>query len=276
MHLQKKLYGKIVRNENNYVSLDEQYKIYDMTTLYRELKSDTSLIYLADTSASAMQNLQQLLSAESDFESRYELVFAKIANNEFTTANTLLENMEAVLPEDKAEINRYYKMRDIIPFVIQLYSGESEWENIDQSRINEISESEGEDLPASIARAIRLQFDESYSYAEPIYVNESLESKSTSATKINRNAAIADKQSLKISPNPANDFIIAEYKIDKAAKEVLLLISDIQGRLQMKKQLTTVSYQALIDIRNLQNGSYNCTIIVDGQQKAVTKLIVQH
>lgn len=232
--------------------------------------------YLADTSASAMQNLQQLLSAESDFESRYELVFAKIANNEYTAANTLLENMEAVLPEDEAEINRYYKMRELIPFVIQLYSGSTEWENIDQSRINEISESEGEDLPASIARAIRLQFDESYTYAEPIYVNESLESKSTSATKINRNKAIDNKQSLKISPNPANDFIIAEYKIDKTAKEVLLLISDMQGRLQMKKQLSTISNQALIDIRNLQNGSYNCTIIVDGQQKAVTKLIVQH
>jgi len=81
---------------------------------------------------------------------------------------------------------------------------------------------------------------------------------------------------IKVYPNPATDFIIAEYKIDKAAKEVLLVISDMQGRLQMKKQLTTISYQALIDIRNLQNGSYNCTIIVDGQQKAVTKLIVQH
>lgn len=81
---------------------------------------------------------------------------------------------------------------------------------------------------------------------------------------------------MRVYPNPANDFIIAEYKIDKTAKEVLLLISDIQGRLQMKKQLTTISNQALIDIRNLQNGIYNCTIIVDGQQKAVTKIIVQH
>jgi hypothetical protein len=53
--MREKLYGKVVRNENNYVSLDEQYKIYDMTTLYQVLKSDTSLMYLGDTADAAYQ-----------------------------------------------------------------------------------------------------------------------------------------------------------------------------------------------------------------------------
>ncbi len=77
-------------------------------------------------------------------------------------------------------------------------------------------------------------------------------------------------------PNPANDYIIAEYTIEKTAKSVLLVISDMQGRLQIKYELTNKINQSLIDIRNLLNGTYNCAIIVDGLQKAVKKLIIQH
>ena len=47
--MRERLYEKIVRNENNYVILNEEYKNHDMTALYRVLKSDTSLMYLGDT-----------------------------------------------------------------------------------------------------------------------------------------------------------------------------------------------------------------------------------
>lgn len=53
--LREKLYGKVVRNENNYVILNEQYKIYDITALYLVLKSDTSIMYLGDTADAAYQ-----------------------------------------------------------------------------------------------------------------------------------------------------------------------------------------------------------------------------
>ncbi len=145
--------------------------------------------YLADTSANAMQNLQLLISFESDIDSRYELVFAKIANNEFTAANTILVNMESSLPENDLEISKYNKMRDIVPIIIQLYSGETDWGGIDQNIVNELSETD-EDLPASLARAIRMHYDESYTYSEPIYVNESIASKSTTAAQISKSAAI--------------------------------------------------------------------------------------
>lgn len=63
--MQKKLYGKIVRNENNYVSLDEQYKVYDMTTLYSELKSDTNLMYMGDTADAAYQQFYAAQQADN-------------------------------------------------------------------------------------------------------------------------------------------------------------------------------------------------------------------
>jgi len=85
-----------------------------------------------------------------------------------------------------------------------------------------------------------------------------------------------EKGELKVFPNPAKEFLTAEYSINKPAKEVLLLITDMQGRLLIKQQLTTKTNQALVDVRNLKSGSYLCTLMLDGKQKAVAKVIIEH
>jgi len=81
---------------------------------------------------------------------------------------------------------------------------------------------------------------------------------------------------LRVFPNPANNFVIVEYTNDKIAKEVLFLVYDIQGRLHLTQQLKKIANQSLIDISKLTNGTYQCKLVIDGQQKAVEKLIVQH
>lgn len=215
------------------------------------------------------------LAAETDIVSRYELVFAQIANKEGSLALETLENMESILPENDIEMYNYYQMKDLLPEIVKLNCDEIDWGAIDQSLVIALSEN-NEDLPGALAKAIRMHYDESYTYAEPIYVNESIASKSTTASKISKSAAITDNQNLKVSPNPANDFLIAEYPFEKSVNEALLVITDMQGRLQMKHKLKTTTNQALIDVSSLKNGTYHCTIMIDGFQKSGTKIIVQH
>ena len=81
---------------------------------------------------------------------------------------------------------------------------------------------------------------------------------------------------LKVYPNPANDFIIAEYNIETTAKEVVLAIFDMQGRLQLNQQLKNTTNLALINVQKLINGTYQCKLLVNGHQKFVAKLIIQH
>jgi predicted hotdog family 3-hydroxylacyl-ACP dehydratase len=50
----------------------------------------------------------------------------------------------------------------------------------------------------------------------------------------------------------------------------------MQGRLQLKQKLTNTANQAIIDTRNLVNGSYHCSLMVDGQLKSTVKIIIQH
>jgi len=81
---------------------------------------------------------------------------------------------------------------------------------------------------------------------------------------------------MKVYPNPANDFVIVEYTIDKIAKEVVFLVYDMQGRLQITQPLKNLTNQSLVDISKLTNATYQCKILIDGHQKAVAKIIVQH
>jgi hypothetical protein len=230
--------------------------------------------YLADTSANAMQNLQQLLVTESDIDSRYELVFAKIANNEFTAANTILENMESALPENDLEISRYYKMREIVPYIIQLYSATDSWENIDQSRIIELSETD-EDLPGSLARAIRMHYDESYIYSEPIYVNENIEQKSSTAAKANKTAINADKQYLKLRPNPANDYIVVSYEINNNINGLRLIICNALGKTVYEKELNKPKDELLITLKDYTKGNYIVTLYNNGKVVNSSKIVIQ-
>jgi hypothetical protein len=231
--------------------------------------------HLEDTTANASQNLIQLLSCESDLESRYEMVFAQIANNEYTAANTTLDNMESILPENDLEIIKYYKMRNILPIIEQLNSGETTWENIDQSIVNELSENDDE-LPGMLAKSIRLRFDTAFIYEEPIYTDLNEELRLSIPKNNNKLTVKSNNESFKVSPNPANEFLIVEYSVEKSAKEILLVITDMQGRLIRKQQLTNTTNQTLINVEALLNGNYHFTIMVDGQQKSIKKIIIQH
>jgi hypothetical protein len=165
-------------------------------------------------------------------------------------------------------------MTKIMPIISQLnYEGIS-WENIDQSTILDLSENNAE-LPGMLARAIRLHYDENYTYEEPIYKDEeNQELKMASIPKTNK-AQQNTSQVFTISPNPANEYFIAEYT-NTNAKEIVIQIFDIQGRLQLTQTLKNTTNQAVIDVNKLINGTYHCKLIVDGTQKFVSKLIIQH
>ena len=230
--------------------------------------------YLADTTATALQDLQQLLAAETDIDSRYELIFAKLANNEYQAANTILENMESTLPENDMEVSKYYKMRDILPIIEQLNSGEATWETIDKSKVIDLSENNDE-LPGALAKAIRMHYDESYTYAEPIYVNENIELKTAATDKINKPVAKTDKHSFKVSPNPANDFVVISYELNKNMNGLRLIICNALGKIVYEKGLNKPKDELLISLKDFVKGNYIATLFNNGNVINSAKIVVQ-
>lgn len=117
-------------------------------------------------------------------------------------------------------------------------------------------------------------FDNTFEYNEPIYLPNERPLKMANFKKANK--SIANETILKISPNPSNDYIIAEFTIEQTVKDVILQINDLQGRILIKQQLHNADRQAILDIRNLKNGAYYCVLMINGQAKKTAKILVKH
>ena len=85
-----------------------------------------------------------------------------------------------------------------------------------------------------------------------------------------------NKGDVRVFPNPAKGYVIVDYKTNTNAKEILLIITDMQGRLQKKQFLKNNSTPNFVDVHNFINGMYNFTIFVDGKQKATSKIVIQN
>jgi len=234
--------------------------------------------YLADTIGDGMQNLIQILSNETDIASRYEMVFAKLNNNDFEGALTALASVEGMFDAENNpyEMDRFNKMNRIIPILISIETENTTWNTIsetDKNYLIEISETD-RNICGSIATTARILFDNTFEYNEPIYLPNERPLKMANFKKANK--SIANETILKISPNPAKDYIIAEFTIDQTACEVILQINDMQGRILIQQQLHNADRQAILDIRNLKNGTYYCALIINGQVKKSTKIVVKH
>ena len=265
--------GLEVLSPLEYLEADVAYYATERKTYLDLLKKN----YLADTIEGGIVNLIQLLDNETDIESRYELVFAELANHDPEAANNTLNDIGQMLPENEAEIDKYNKLTMLLPVIVRLENESITWDDLEggeRTIIYDLSDNNNE-LPGMLAKSIRLHFDSTYIYKELVYLLRDQTLKMATDHKINK-TAISSDQVFKVSPNPADKFMIVEYPIDISAKEALLLITDMQGRLQMKHTLKTTTNQTLIDVSSLKNGTYHCTIMVDGQQKTVNKIIVQH
>ncbi|MEI6823186.1 MAG: T9SS type A sorting domain-containing protein [Bacteroidota bacterium] len=233
--------------------------------------------YIADTTGTCLDSLIVLLSGESDINSAYELAYAYISKNDQQSVSNVMSAIEQIIdPNDSTEMNKYDMMSYMIPII---YNLENSIETIDSLNVDEqsfvysLAES-NDDLPGMLAKAIRLQIDTSYHYYEPIYPADSQQMRTKAVKKVNKPKSTTETFS--VHPNPAKGYVIVDYRNNTPTKEILLVITDMQGRLQKKMLLNVKFSQNLVDVHNFVNGMYNFTIFVDGKQKASSKIVIQN
>jgi parallel beta-helix repeat protein len=231
--------------------------------------------YLDDTTAIGMQSLIQLLASETDIESHYELVFAKIANKDYEGAINSLNNIEGMIdPEiQPEELERFTKMTTIIPILISIESGNINWEDInssDKDYLIQLSENET-GMPASIARAMRMQFEPDYVYNEPIYIIGEIQLKKAVVKKTE--VSVSNEQMLKVAPNPANEFITLSYNFCGINIGLKLIITDALGKPVYERELPKPKDNIMLVISDFAKGNYFCTIFNNGKPIQSAKFI---
>jgi hypothetical protein len=215
-----------VRNENNYVFLNEQYKTSDMTTLYSELKSDTGLIFL---------------------------------------------------PDNEAEVRKHTELTALFPVLNSLENEGIMWEDLggnERDIITDLSDNNNE-LPGMLAKAVRMHFDTAYIYEEPIYADREQELHMAMPKNNNKQNAKSDIQDFKVSPNPANEFIVISYETNKAINGLRLVICDANGKTVYDKELSKPKDELLVTLKDYAKGNYIATLFNNGKIVNSSKIVIQ-
>ena len=224
--------------------------------------------YLADTTGNSLINLTDLLSSETDIESKYEHVFAQINKQDYEGAYSTLDNIGSEINPEKQpeEMTRFLNMSLIIPILINVETGEDTLENLPEYYLNAITYlSDNErSLAGSIATALRMRIDTNFVYNEPIYTYEEETLKMAKPIK-KTNKPLSDQSYVKISPNPADEFITVSYNINETINGLRLFITDASGKTIFEKELNKAKDQQILIVRNYAKGNYICTLFNNGK-----------
>ena len=224
--------------------------------------------YLSDTTGNSFNLLIDLLSNETNIESKYELVFAQISKHDYNGAYTTLDNIgNQINPEKQPEeIARLLNMSLIIPILVNVESGEDTLENLPEYYINAITDLSTNDrgLAGSIATALLLRIDTNFVYNEPIYTYEEETLRMAKPIKKTKKT-LTEETYLKINPNPANEFITVSYNINGDINGLRLFITDAIGKTVFIKQLNKANDEQMLIIKNYAKGNYICTLFNNGK-----------
>ena len=83
--------------------------------------------------------------------------------------------------------------------------------------------------------------------------------------------AVTNEQHIKISPNPASDYIAIECNTEGVGNNLRLQITDAMGKTVLEKELGKA--QQIIDIREFAKGNYYCTVYNNGKALDTVKFI---
>lgn len=111
-------------------------------------------------------------------------------------------------------------------------------------------------------------------YEEPIYQIDDNGFKRVNDRQIRRFAdAMGDN--LKVYPNPAEDYVTMEYNAEGLSNDIVMTITDIDGKIVNKEKLSNSIDSINIDIKRLVSGNYILNIVSEGKIVYSKKFVVR-
>ena len=228
-------------------------KSWAFNKLHYLYRTDTAVVNVYDS-------LEQLYTINSNLGNQYRLAMLKLENGDTTEPYTILSDIQnnyELTDDQENERMAYNSYFNIIKQMIkeeQMYPDSiaiSNLENVEQ---------DGHGKPSVYARNVLIMAGE-------ITFNESILLPDTSlkAGKITDPSLINIEQSngptmLILKPNPANDYVIAEWSLPELSGEPILIISSLDGHIVNKIKLDGLCNEKVISTSGLKPGSYLFTI----------------
>jgi hypothetical protein len=236
--------------------------------------------YLTDTNVTAYNDYITLLINSGIAEDAYELVFAQFANGRVDEAIELMSNIPSIynLQSDE-EIQKYEQSQYYFNLLKNLKDVDYNYENMDPNyRDWLVSTTDNIDVNSyyiANALALRMLYDTSFHYYEPVMLPEDDELKMSQPSK-NKAIIKADINKMSISPNPANDYFIVSYTLDASLQNASLEIYDAMGKKMEVFAVVLAKAEKLIKCNAYAKGMYHCILRNNGLITASSKFNVIH
>jgi len=228
-------------------------KSWAFNKLHYLYRTDTAVINVYDS-------LEQLYTINSNLSNQYRLAMLKLENGDTTEPYTILSDIQNNYELTDDQENERLAYNSYFNIIKQMIKEEQMYP--DSTAISNLTnvEQDGHGKPSVYARNVLIMAGE-------ITFNESILLPDTSlkADKITDPSLINIVQSngptmLILKPNPANDYVIAEWSLPELSGEPILIISSLDGHIVNKIKLDGLRNEKVISTSRLKPGSYLFTI----------------
>ncbi len=248
------MYGEIVRNELDYVELEDEFEYFDDEYLYEVLYNNPGIMNLGEPEDTAYANFYAYLTNSNV----REFIDVQGSINEDDINQALMDN-GAIVAQNVIEANKKY-VNDVYlnSFAQDKYFTESQRQTL--QTIAMLTPYIGGDAVYS-ARVMLGINPNTYNLAYRI------------GNFADSNSVVTEDNILKTYPNPVKGMLTLEFVYPLEVSSVFTLF-DVMGRVVMEVQLSADNNQFEINTSDLENGIYFYNLSTD--DKAKGKIIINN
>ncbi len=232
--------------------------------LQRIFKTDTTL-------PGATDSLKNLLQEEPSIKAKYELAFLHVQQEEYNQAGEVVNNIpgQFTLTDEQLQENSSYEQ--LINLLVAMRQDTLAFPSADSAHIASLWDivDNGSGKPVLYAgnmlRAMGEMEREEYVYLPSSNKSEEIQDYS--------NAEIPEEQKLKVYPNPAKGYLVAEYHLENMKSGVIRIITS-SGKTVHKEKLQYNENKKMIDLQHLESGTYIVQLFANGKEIQSVKVSV--
>jgi len=205
-----------------------------------------------------------LLHTDGELASKYRLVMKHIETRNITQALNVLNALPAQYNLQGQQLTMHQEMVDFCSLTIETAAQEGGWSHATEAQVQQLFTLLQSVTPVSAyARNALIMLGE-LSYVEPVIVPDLFKSAQaeTAYKELMKSKA---PTMLEVHPNPAKDFVIVGWTLDREQADGSISIRRITGELKSSFTLSTPADKQMIDTRGWPSGAYVITLTLDGK-----------
>ena len=230
-------------------------------------------LYRTDTTVvNAPDSLEQLYINEGSLNNQYRLAMLKLSGGDTVLPFTILSNIQTNFELTSAQEIELQSYNDYFNIIRQMKKDALVTPDVVAISNLQNLFNNGSGMSTVYARNILLMAGE-LTYNEPLLLPDTtLKTVSADNTSLLDNKKASNL--LVIKPNPASDYIIAEWELPETVVNPYLYINDMDGRFIEKIKINGLQNEKVISLNQYKPGTYVISIISDGIKYDSKKLSI--